>query len=92
MKTLTFDFSQINTKKDFFNEFKLKNELSETFSSNYDALYDVLTGELELPMEIHFQNFTLEKLEKFEDLIATLEDAESELEDQLTFRYFMEKE
>lgn len=91
MKQVTFDFSEIKTKKEFYKQFKNKLELQEDFGANLDALYDVLTGEIELPIELIFEHVSLEKLEKFEAIFETIEDAENELDEELSFRYFVGK-
>jgi ribonuclease inhibitor len=91
MKQIIFDFAEIKTKKDFYKQFKNKLELQDDFGNNLDALYDVLTGEIELPVELIFENVDLEKLEKFESIFETIEDAENELSEELSFRYFVGK-
>ena len=53
-----------------------------------DALYDSLTGFVEMPLHLEFVNMSVEQLEVFEDLLLTLEDADDELED-FTFSYFL---
>ena len=64
--------------------------LPEHFGDNLDALFDVITGELEMPLHIEFVNMSVEQLEIFEDLLTTLEDAEDEVED-FSFSYFLEQ-
>lgn len=84
------DFSDIGDYEDFYAQLKSKIELPEYFGDNLDALYDVLTGELEMPLHIEFVNMTVDQLETFEDLLATMEDAEDNLED-FTFSYYLEQ-
>lgn len=91
MKQIIFDFAEIKTKKDFYKKFKNKLEIQDDFGNNLDALYDVLTGEIELPVELIFENVDLEKLEKFESIFETIEDAQNELDEELSFRYFVNK-
>ena len=55
-----------------------------------DALYDSLTGFVELPLHLEFVNMTVNHLEIFEDLLSTLEEVEEELED-FSFSYFLEQ-
>ena len=64
--------------------------LPEHFGDNLDALFDVITGELEMPLHLEFVNMSVEQLEIFEDLLTTLEDAEDEVED-FTFAYYLEQ-
>ena len=82
------DFSDIGDYEDFYTQLKSKIELPEYFGDNLDALYDVLTGELEMPLHIEFVNMSVEQLETFEDLLLTLEDIEEELDD-FTFAYYL---
>lgn len=91
MKQIIFDFSEIKTKKDFYKQFKTKLKLQNDFGNNLDALYDVLTGEIELPIELIFENVDLEKLEKFDEIFETIEDAQNELNEEFSFRYFIGK-
>ena len=84
------DFSDIGDYEDFYTQLKSKIELPDYFGDNLDALYDVLTGELEMPLHIEFVNMSVDQLETFEDLLATMEDAEDNLED-FTFSYYLEQ-
>lgn len=90
MKTIYIDFTDIGDYEDFYAQLKEKLPLPEHFGENLDALYDVLTGDLEMPLHLEFVNMTVDQLEIFEDLLTTLEDAEEELED-FTFTYFLEQ-
>ena len=64
--------------------------MPEHFGDNLDALYDSITGDVELPLHIEFVNMSVEQLEDFEDLLTTLEEADEELED-FTFAYYLEQ-
>lgn len=90
MNITYIDFQNIGDYEDFYQELKSKIKLPEDFGDNLDALYDSLTGFVELPLSIEFVNMTVDQLETFEDLLTTLEDAEEELED-FTFSYFLEQ-
>jgi ribonuclease inhibitor len=90
MKTIYIDFTDIGDYEDFYAQLKEKLPLPEHFGENLDALYDVLTGDLEMPLHLEFVNMTVDQLEIFEDLLTTLENAEEELED-FTFTYFLEQ-
>ena len=74
------DFLEIGDYEDFYAQLKEKLTLPEHFGDNLDALFDVITGELEMPLHIEFVNMSVEQLEIFEDLLTTLEDAEEEVE------------
>ena len=84
------DFLEIGDYEDFYAQLKEKLTLPEHFGDNLDALFDVITGELEMPLHLEFVNTSVEQLEIFEDLLTTLEDAEDEVED-FTFAYYLEQ-
>lgn len=84
------DFLEIGDYEDFYAQLKEKLTLPERFGDNLDALFDVITGELEMPLHLEFVNMSVEQLEIFEDLLTTLEDAEDEIED-FTFAYYLEQ-
>ena len=84
------DFLEIGDYEDFYAQLKEKLPLPEHFGDNLDALFDVITGELEMPLHLEFVNMSVEQLEIFEDLLTTLEDTVEEVED-FTFTYFLEQ-
>ena len=84
------DFLEIGDYEDFYAQLKEKLTLTEHFGDNLDALFDVITGELEMPLHLEFVNMSVEQLEIFEDLLTTLEDAEDEVQD-FTFAYYLEQ-
>ena len=90
MKEVYIDFINIGDYEDFYTELKSKLELPEYFGDNLDALSDVISGGLELPLHIEFMNMSVDQLETFEDLLTTLEDVEEEVED-FTFTYYLEQ-
>lgn len=90
MKTIYIDFTDIGDHEDFYTQLKEKISLPEGFGDNLDALYDTITGSLEMPLHIEFVNMTVDQLEMFEDMLTTLEDAEEELED-FSFSYYLEQ-
>ncbi|MGC5745964.1 barstar family protein [Chryseobacterium sp. NFX27] len=90
MKTIYIDFTNIGDYEDFYTQLKEKVSLPEGFGDNLDALSDIITGGLELPLHIEFVNMTVDQLEIFEDLLTTLEDAEDETED-FSFTYYLEQ-
>lgn len=90
MNTVFIDFTEIGDLEDFYDQLKEKLKLPETFGDNLDALYDSITGSVELPLHIEFVNMSVEQLEDFEDLLTTLEDADEELED-FSFSYYLEQ-
>ena len=90
MKEIYIDFTDIGDYEDFYAQLKSKLDLPEYFGDNLDALWDSLTGYIELPLHIEFVNMSVDQLENFEDLLTTLEDAEEELEN-FTFAYYLEQ-
>ena len=90
MNTTYIDFTEIGDMEDFFDQLKEKLKLPETFGDNLDALYDSITGFVELPLHIEFVNMSVEQLEDFEDLLTTLEEADEELDD-FSFAFYLEQ-
>ncbi|SDQ71322.1 ribonuclease inhibitor [Chryseobacterium soldanellicola] len=90
MKTIYIDFTDIGDYEDFYAQLKEKLPLPDYFGDNLDALSDVITGELEMPLHIEFVNMSVDQLELFEDLLTTLEDAEDQVED-FSFTYYLEQ-
>ena len=90
MKTIYIDFAEIGDYEEFYEQLKKKLELPEFFGDNLDALYDALTGFVEMPLHIEFVNMGVDQLEDFEDLLTALEDADEELED-FSFAYYLEQ-
>ena len=90
IKEVYIDFAEIGDFEDFYTQLKSKLELPEYFGDNLDALWDSLTGFVELPLHIEFVNMSVDQLETFEDLLTTLEEAEDELE-EFSFAYYLEQ-
>lgn len=90
MKEIYIDFINIGDYEDFYTELKSKLELPQHFGDNLDALADVISGGLEMPLHIEFVNMSVDQLELFEDLLTTLEDLEDEVEG-FTFTYYLEQ-
>ena len=90
MKEIYIDFVNIGDYEDFYEQLKSKLELPEHFGDNLDALFDVISGGLEMPLHLEFVNMSVDQLELFEDLLTTLEDLEDEVEG-FTFTYYLEQ-
>jgi len=90
MKEIYIDFVDIGDYEDFYEQLKSKLELPEYFGDNLDALSDMISGELEMPLHLEFVNMSVDQLELFEDLLTTLEDLEDEVED-FSFSYYLEQ-
>ncbi len=90
MKDIYIDFINIGDYEDFYEQLRSKLELPDYFGDNLDALSDVISGELEMPLHIEFVNMSVDQLETFEDLLTTLEDMEEQVED-FAFSYYLEQ-
>lgn len=90
MNTLYFDFEKIATIQDFYVQMAEQLKLPDYFGQNLDALYDILTGYLELPLMFYFNNMSEKEFSDFEDLITTLDAAEKETKGQFTYDYSAE--
>lgn len=83
---IQFDFQKIDSIDKFYDQFEAQFDLPEHFGRNLDALYDVVSGDLELPLNIHIINLSLNQLEEYAKLIATFKDLDQALDD-FNFRY-----
>lgn len=90
MNIATIDFTDIGDQEDFFESLKQNLNLPDFFGDNLDALSDVISGDLELPLHLEFVNMSVDQLETFEDLLETLEDADEEVEG-FSFSYYLEQ-
>lgn len=90
MTTVYIDFVDIGDYEDFYAQLKEKIQLPKDFGDNLDALSDIITGGLEMPLHLEFVNLSVDQLETFEDLLMTLEDAEDENE-EFSFAYYLEQ-
>ena len=84
------DFLEIGDYEDFYTQLKEKVQLPDYFGDNLDALSDVISGELAMPMHLEFVNLSVDQLEMFEDLLSLLEDLEEEI-DGFSFSYYLEQ-
>lgn len=80
------DFSAIINLDDLYQHLKTTLSLPDYFGNNLDALYDVISGEVKLPLHLVFINMQLEQLEQFENLIEFFESLEKEIKD-FSFSY-----
>ena len=84
--TIQIDFSDIHEYIDFYTQLKQKLALPDYFGDNLDALYDSLTGDVEMPLQIEFIEISPGQIMKFKELIFLMEDVEDYL-DEFTFCY-----
>lgn len=90
MNTVYIDFTDIGDEEDFYTQLKQKMELPDYFGYNLDALADVISGDIPLPLHLEFVNMSVGQLEDFETLLETLEDLDTEVED-FSFSYYLEQ-
>lgn len=90
MKTVYIDFTDLGDYEDFYAQLKEKIKLPDHFGDNLDAISDIISGELEMPLHIEFVNMSVDQLEIFEDLLITFEDTEDHVEG-FTFTYYLEQ-
>lgn len=93
MKKIIFDFDRIGTLADFYKNAKQQFDFPDYFGNNLDALWDCITGDVTLPVEISFINLKPSQLEQFDDIINLFEEAQGEMsEDEFVFNYFLKKD
>lgn len=86
MAKVEFDFNQINDLPAFYRDFAHKFALDEeAFGANLDALWDVVTADIGLPVEIEFTHLNARSKRRFGAIILLFEEAEEELEGSLRF-------
>ncbi|AAM83767.1 ribonuclease inhibitor [Yersinia pestis] len=85
MVKVVFDFNHIPDLPAFYRAFSQNFALSEDFGANLDALWDVVTGEIALPVEIEFVHFSRRHQRRFAAIVLLLEEAEEELAGRLHF-------
>lgn len=87
MAKVEFDFEQIQDVPAFYREFAHQFALGEEFGANLDALWDVVTGDINLPVEIEFIHLSLSARRKrcFGAIILLFKEAKEELDSSLRF-------
>ncbi|WP_193016736.1 barstar family protein [Proteus sp. FME41] len=78
MKQVIFDFKTLADKNAFYHDFALKFQLDDHFGNNLDALWDVLMGEIELPVNIIFKHLPHHSSD-FQPLVELMQEAQNEL-------------
>ena len=86
MKKIKIDIKNIDNEKEFYEIIRNKLDLPEYFGDNLDALWDSITGYIELPIKIRFLNFNNKKSDFFISLKEVFIDAEKELNGGLSFK------
>jgi ribonuclease inhibitor len=85
MAKVKFDFEQIQDVPSFYREFAHQLELGEEFGANLDALWDVVTGNISLPVEIEFIHLSSRRKRCFSAIILLFKEAEEEMDGSLRF-------
>ena len=83
MLTLSFDFQQLADRQAFYREFVAQSGCSGEFGCNLDALWDWLTGGIELPAELHLCHVEQESEAEFAPVLALIEEAAQQLQGEL---------
>ncbi|WLS76928.1 barstar family protein [Erwinia pyri] len=77
MKSISFDFAGIGGVEDFYRQFCRKFAIDIDFGNNLDALWDALTGMIELPSRVTFRHLaTHPDAAQFKGIIAVMREAE----------------
>lgn len=82
---ITIDFSEINNYSEFYSTLRKKIKFPKYFGDNLDALYDILSGGVEMPLKIRFIHLDVDKLRKFSSLLEMMKIAEQDIQG-FTFR------
>lgn len=85
IEPIIFDFKEIETLDVLYDKLSEKLNLPDYFGRNLDALWDVLTGEIDLPVSVQFINLNEQQLVTFQDIIELFVEASEELEEELEF-------
>lgn len=85
MNKVSFDFGTIPDLPAFYRQFAQRFALRDEFGENLDALWDAVTGDIGLPVEVEFVNLSAHKKRRFGALVLLFEEAEEELEGELRF-------
>lgn len=85
MKNIQIDFSGIKNEEDVYAVLKKQLELPDYFGNNLDALYDMLTGEIELPAAFTFNNVTEGQRLQYHKIFDVFKDASLEMPDDISF-------
>ncbi|WP_458119318.1 barstar family protein [Paenibacillus sp. Z6-24] len=91
MKTVWLNGEEFSTIQELHEQLKEKLELPEFYGGNLDALWDCLTGMIELPLELRWTNYEVsqERLgDQAERVRSLLEEAE---EEGIGFRVVVER-
>uniref|UniRef100_A0A3B0LY37 Barstar n=1 Tax=Arsenophonus endosymbiont of Trialeurodes vaporariorum TaxID=235567 RepID=A0A3B0LY37_9GAMM len=85
MHCVEFDFREIVSLNDCYQKAILVFELPKWFGQNLDALGDMLTGGIVLPVEVIFSHINEYQLTEFAELITVFREAEQTLGGKFIF-------
>lgn len=85
MNIYTFDFDEIDDQTAFYRDFSRQLSLDRDKIIDLDSLWNVVTIELPMPLEIEFIHLPEKLRRRFGALILLFDEAEEELEGQLRF-------
>jgi ribonuclease inhibitor len=72
MKKVVFDSSHVETIQELHNELARLLDFPDHYGANLDALYDCLSGEIELPLTIVWKNYRITKSKLGKDVVKLL--------------------
>ena len=87
MNSISFDFDTIADVNEFYRQFCHKFAIEMAFGNNLDALWDALTGMIELPTRVTFRHLaTHSSAGQFEGIIVVMREAEEALPGKFSLR------
>ncbi|WP_034914840.1 barstar family protein [Erwinia sp. 9145] len=87
MNKVSFDFDHIQDVEGFYRRFAQCFTLDDNFGHNLDALWDALTGLIDLPVRITLRHLSRHPdPAQFDDICAVLHEAEAVLAGGLVLR------
>lgn len=84
-KTVVFDFREIDSLEAFYQQFQQQFSLPKWFGHNLDGLWDMITGEIELPVTLIFSHLRAAQRTQFSAVIELMNEAEEELDEAFLF-------
>lgn len=87
MKIVSFNFHNIADVEEFYRQFVVKFAIEMNFGANLDALWDALTGMIELPARVTLRHLAEHKdAAQFDAIIAVMREAEKETDGEFSLR------
>lgn len=77
MNSISFDFDNIADVTEFYRQFCHKFAIDMEFGNNLDALWDALTGMIDLPVRVTLRHLDMHAdPHQFDSLVAVMREAE----------------